>query len=74
MLHIVMDIKRHEPPRHQRLDGEDSAVAAEAYQNVIRRLFQDAEIVVAEDHLDQAALTASLDEIMHRGDKYREGT
>jgi hypothetical protein len=73
MLHIVMDIKRHEPPRHQRLDGEHSTVAAEAYQNVIRQLFQQAEIVVVEDRLDQAALTASLDEIMQRGDKYREG-
>lgn len=73
MLHIVMDIKRHVPPRHQRLDGEHSPVAAEAYQNVIRRLFQQAEIVVAEDRLDQVALKASLDEIIKRGDKYREG-
>jgi hypothetical protein len=74
MLHIVMDIKRHEPPRHQRLDGEHSAVAGEAYQNVIRRLFQQAEIVVAEDRLDRDALTASLDEIIQRGDEYREGS
>lgn len=74
MLHIVMDIERHQPPRHQRLDGEHSPVAAEAYQNVIRQLFQQAEIVVVEDGLDQAGLTASLDEIMQRGDKYREGS
>lgn len=32
MLHIVMDIKRHQPRRDQRLDGECSAIAAEAYQ------------------------------------------
>jgi hypothetical protein len=74
MLHIVMDIKRHEPPRHKRLDGEHSAVAAEAYQDVIRQLFQQAEIIVVEDRLDRAALTASLDEIIRRGDKYREGS
>jgi hypothetical protein len=74
MLHIVMDIKRHEPPRDQRLDGEHSAVAAEAYHNVIRRLFQEAEIVVVEDQLNRDALTSSLDEIIQRGDKYREGS
>jgi hypothetical protein len=78
MLHIVMDIKRHEPPRHKRLDNEHSAVAAEAYQNVVRRLFQDAEIVISEDRIDQDglrdSLTASLDEIIQRGDKYREGS
>ena len=74
MLHIVMDIKRHEPPRHRRLDGEHSAVAAEAYQDVIRRLFQQAEIIVLEDGLDRDALTASLDQIIQRGDKYREGS
>ena len=73
MLHIVMDIKRHEPPRDQRLDGEHSAIAAEAYQYVIRRLFQSAEIVVLEDGLDRDALTASLDQIIQRGDKYRSG-
>jgi len=74
MLHIVMDIKRHEPPRDQRLDGEHSEVAADAYQDVIRRLFQDAEIVVMEDGLDRDALTASLDQIIQRGDTYREGS
>jgi hypothetical protein len=74
MLHIVMDIKRHEPPRDQRLDGENSVVAAQAYRNVIRRLFQQAEIVVAEDRLDRNALTADLDEIIQRGEKYREGS
>jgi hypothetical protein len=74
MLHIVMDIKRHDPPHDQRLAGEYSPIAAEAYQNVIRRLFEEAEIVVSEDHLDRDALTASLDEIIQRGDKYREGS
>jgi hypothetical protein len=69
-----MDIKRHEPPRHKRLDGEHSAVAVEAYQNVIRQLFRQAEIVVLEDRLDRDALTASLDQIIERGDKYREGS
>lgn len=73
MLHIVMDIRRHEPPRDQRLDGEQSVVAKEAYQKVIRRLFEQAEITVAENRLDRDALTASLDEIIQRGDKYREG-
>jgi hypothetical protein len=74
MLHIVMDIKRHDPPHDQRLAGEHSPIAAEAYQNVIRRLFEEAEIVVSEDRLDRDALTASLDEIIQRGDKYREGS
>jgi hypothetical protein len=73
MLHIVMDIKRHEPPRHERLDGERSDVAEQAYQDVVRRLFADAEILVAEENLDRAALTQSLDEVIARGDKYREG-
>ena len=49
-------------------------MSCEGYQNVIRQLFHQAEIVVVEDSLDQAALTASLDEIMQRGDKYREGS
>jgi len=74
MLHIVMDIKRHEPPRGQRLDGEHSAVAAEAYQHVIRRLFREAETVVSEDRLDRDDLTASLDQIIQRGNMYREGS
>jgi hypothetical protein len=39
------------------MDGEDSVVAADAYQNVIRQLFQQAEIVVSEDHLDRDSLT-----------------
>jgi hypothetical protein len=73
MLHMAMDVKRHDPPRHQRLDGELSDIATEAYQNVVRRLFADAEIVVSEDVLDQEALTSSLDEIIERGNKYREG-
>jgi hypothetical protein len=74
MLHIVMDIKRHDPPHHQRLAGEHSPIAAEAYQKVIRRLFQEAVIVVREEGLDQNDLTASLDKIIERGDKYREGS
>jgi hypothetical protein len=73
MLHIVMDIRRHVPPRDQRLDGEPSPVAAAAYQKVIRQLFQQAEIVVSENQLDRDFLKASLDEIIQRGDKYRNG-
>ena len=77
MLHIVMDIRRHDPPHDRRLANERSDVAAEAYQNVIRRLFEDAEIVVSDDQLDRdglrKGLTASLDEIIQRGDKYRVG-
>jgi dihydroxyacetone kinase DhaKLM complex PTS-EIIA-like component DhaM len=69
-----MDIKRHDPPHHQRLAGEHSPIAAEAYQNVIRQLFQEAVIVVREEGLDQNDLTASLDKIIERGDKYREGS
>jgi hypothetical protein len=78
MLHIVMDIKRHDPPLDRRLANERSDVAAEAYQNVIRQLFEEAEIVVSDDRLDRDGirngLTTSLDEIIQRGDKYREGT
>src|ERR1700674_131114 len=70
MLHMVMDIRRHVPPRSKRLDGETSAVAAEAYQQVVRRLFREAETVVAEDSIDQPALTESLNEIIERGKKY----
>jgi len=73
MLHIVLDIKRHDPPKHLRLDGERSAIAAEAYQAVIRRLFANAEIIVSDDRLDKVELTASLDAIVARGEKYREG-
>ena len=63
-----------QPPRHERLDGERSDVAEQAYQNVVRRLFAEAAIVVSVDRLDQAALTASLDEIIERGNKYRNGS
>jgi hypothetical protein len=77
MLHIVMDIKRHDPPHDRRLANEQSDVAAAAYQKVIRRLFEEAEIVVSDDRLDRDGLRdgliASLDEIIQRGDKYREG-
>jgi len=73
MLHMIMDIKRHDPPRNLRLDGENSDIATQAYQDVIRRLFAEAEIIVTEDGLDRAALTQSLDEIIERGEKYRGG-
>jgi len=73
MLHMIMDVKRHDPPRNLRLDGENSDIATQAYQDVVRRLFAQAEIIVSEDGLDQAALTQSLDEIIERGEKYRGG-
>ena len=70
MLHMVMEITRHDPPRSKRLDGETSAVAEEAYQQVVRRLFEEAEIVVSEDGIDRTALAESLDKIIERGKKY----
>lgn len=70
MLHMVMDIKRHDPPRGKRLDGESSIAAGEAYQEVVRRLFAQPEIVVADNTIDGPALTKSLDEIVARGQEY----
>jgi hypothetical protein len=70
MLHMVMDIRRHDPPRGKRLDGETSAVAAAAYQEVVRHLFANAEIIVSDNTIDVPALTESLNEVIERGQKY----
>lgn len=70
MLHLGMSIRRHVPPREQRMSGEVSREAQDACQEVIRRLFFTKEEVITEDSIDKARLQKSLDQIRARRQKY----
>jgi hypothetical protein len=66
MLHIVMDVRRHQPPVDARGPGQTSAAAAAAYPVVIRRLFQRPETVITMENIDRTAMEADLDRIERR--------
>lgn len=70
MLHLVMDIKRKNPPQNERAPGEHSPVAQEAYRKVVHQIFVKREIVVTEDSIDKAKLSSSLERIKARRRKY----
>jgi len=75
MLHLVMDVKRQEPPKDKRPPTGAHAPAhteqaINAYRDVTRKLFREPETIVAEHNLDAAALKAELDIIQRRRRKY----
>ncbi len=70
MLHVVMDVKRHNPPVHERAPGQASPSAAQAYPLVVRQLFERPETVITMENIDRAAMEADLDRIEARRRKY----
>ena len=70
MLHLVMDVKRHNPPEDRRAPGVQSAEANEAYRTLVRQFFSTPEIVVSPRTIDATELQADLDRIKARRRKY----
>jgi hypothetical protein len=70
MLHLVMDARRHQPPREERAPGVQSALAMEEYRTLARQIFARPEIVVTLDRIDREALKADLERIRGRRKKY----
>ena len=71
MLHVVLDVKRQNPPIGDRAPGAGHAAAAvTAYQQTARDIFVRQEVSVTEAILDQALLQESLERIYARRRKY----
>jgi hypothetical protein len=71
MLHIVMDVARQDPPETRRGPGETIAPAAlRDYGVVTRSIFEQAEIRVTADIIDEPKLSNSLAKIRARRRKY----
>jgi hypothetical protein len=70
MLHLVLDVKRHNPPRELRPPGQQSQEAQNAYNEVVRQVFNGTETLLTEENIDTAALQTSLDHIIARRRKY----
>ena len=70
MLHLVMDVRRHHPPKDERGPGMQSDLAWEEYRRIVRQIFSRVETVVSLDGIDQDALKADLDRIKGRRKKY----
>jgi hypothetical protein len=73
MLHLIMDVRRKNPPKERRAPGQDSADAVAAYRNVVRRIFEIPEVLVSADTINETELQADLDKIkQHRKRYYAE--
>ena len=68
ILHLIMDVRRFDPPRERRAPGQQPL--PDAYRQVVRGIFEGAENVVTEDNVDQATLRISLEKIAARRRKY----
>lgn len=70
MLHLVMDVKRHNPPKEKRAPGDVPADAQEAYRKVVHQIFTKTEVVVSEKTIDKTELHDDLKKIKARRRKY----
>ena len=73
MLHLIMDVKRKNPPIDRRDPGEDCPDALEAYEDLTFRLFEQESIHLIEDQLDKVEIEKSLANITGRAKKYMAG-
>ncbi len=73
MLHLIMDVRRHEPPFDSRAPGAQSQVAFDAYRGVVRSLFEQPVSRVTLEAVDALGLEADLDRIELRREKYQNG-
>ena len=70
ILHLVMDVKRKEPPKEKRPPLTHSAVAQKAYRDVVRKIFCEDIAVVSDGNIDKASLQQNLELIKSRRKKY----
>jgi hypothetical protein len=70
MLHLAMHVRRHDPPLERRGPKEEAAAAAEAYRNVVRRVFAHPEEVLRLAELDQQKLKENLGLVFSRRKRY----
>lgn len=70
MLHLVMDVIRHQPPKERRAPGVRSPIALEEYRRLAQQIFSRVETLVTLDSINQPALRADLEKIKARRRKY----
>ena len=71
MLHLVMEVRRQQPPQEQRGPGDlETPEAKQAYKQVAHRIFEQPTTVVDRDAIDRAELKESLELIRARRRKY----
>jgi hypothetical protein len=71
MLHVVLDVKRQDPPRDRRAPGAGHVpYAVDGYSATTRAIFEREETRVTMDMLDETVLRDSLEKIYARRRKY----
>jgi hypothetical protein len=73
MLHLVMEVRRQEPPADRRAPGQEGRGVAEAYEAVVRQLFRQGATLVSEASIPRATLERDLERIFSRRKKYLGG-
>ena len=72
MLHMVMSVKRQEPPEEKRAPGQKAPAALDSHKNTILKLF-DAEVVSVEARVQgarEAVLKADLEKLFRHRKRY----
>lgn len=70
ILHLVIDVKRQNPPRENRAPGTVADEAAQSYREVVRAIFSNDQTIVTDETIDRDGLQAHLDKVIARGKKY----
>lgn len=70
MLHLVMDVLRHNPAKEHRAPGTQSDEAQDAYREIVRQVFATPEILVTLDNIETVQLQEDLDRIKARRKLY----
>lgn len=73
MLHLAMDVRRHQPAKPQRAPGVQSTIAEDGYSATIRRLFESVDTNVTLEVVDIDKIEKSLERIAARRRKYQDG-
>jgi len=70
MLHLVMDIRRIDPPKELRAPGFVPPNARDAYRTVVQQIFERPEVVITNESVDRLALEENLRLIQSRRNRY----
>lgn len=70
ILHLIMDVRKKEPPREKRGPGVDSQKAQEAYRKVVRQVFSDNVVVISDESINKKELQDHLARVRARRRKY----
>lgn len=70
MLHLVMDIKRNDPPLHRRNPGNHAIDGQHAYGRVAEQIFGSSVVLITKETVDEKALEKGLELIKSRRKKY----